>query len=93
MKFLNWRIDNVKKWESILDKIGLLDSKKECVFVESLIKNVKFRAKLVWNKPVSNNFCHLEIKDSDFIDIEKANNLIIDKSLSYLHEYIYTYVF
>ena len=77
---LNWRINNVRKWEAILNKIGLLDSISKCAFVDDLIKTVKFRGKLVWNKTTSNNLCHLEIRDIDYVNIEQADNLIINKN-------------
>ena len=83
----NWRVGNVKKWESILRSAGFLNSFSECVLVDQLIKKIKYRGKLVWDDSLSMSACHLEISDSDYVDIEAANNVIIYKNQLELSKY------
>jgi hypothetical protein len=76
--FYNWRIDNVKKWNEILDRVYLLRSQKNCEITEGFIKRVHFRGKIIYNENQKNK-CSLTLRDDDNINSEEMNNSILNK--------------
>jgi hypothetical protein len=75
--FYNWRIDNVKKWNKILDTLRLLRSQKSCELTEDFIKKVHFRGKIIY-KETQKNKCSLDLRDDDNINSEELNNSILN---------------
>jgi len=88
----NWRVDNVKKWNSILSSLGLLNSKDSCKKLDGFIASIKFRGKIKSIDGISEHSCYLDIKDSDFVDINKANKSIINTKNDFLSRYGYKLV-
>jgi hypothetical protein len=75
--FYNWRIDNIKKWNEILDRAHLLRSHKSCEITEDFIKKVHFRGKIIYNENQKNK-CSLTLRDDDNINSEELNNSILN---------------
>jgi len=75
--FYNWRIDNIKKWNEILDTLRLLRSQKSCEYTEDFINKVHFRGKIIYNENQINK-CSLTLRDDNNLNAEAINKSILD---------------
>jgi hypothetical protein len=74
----NWRIDNIKTWNSVLSKLHLMSDLKDCGRVDRLVKKVNFRGEIQFN--FKENNCFLKLKNKDEVDLVKLNNQIISNA-------------
>jgi hypothetical protein len=81
-----WRITNVKKWDGILDLLGLKNNINKCRSLDEFIKKVNFRGQI---KYTYKNSCSLVIKDSDVIDEELLYATAISEAEKTLYRYGY----
>jgi len=88
----NWRVDNVRKWNEFLSFIGIMQNKKGCDLVKQFVDKVRFRAtiKSFDTNKLSKDFCYLDIKKEDYVDVNEVNSEIIKKNNKELNLYNYT---
>jgi hypothetical protein len=75
--YYNWRTDNVKKWDDILNFFGLMKNKTSCVLVEKFVNLVHFRGDISFK---NSSECYLKIKKKDFLEPDIANKDFINKN-------------
>jgi len=77
---VNWREDNIKKWNHILEKFRLLSTRKNCEKIDKLIKKINFRGSI----ETSENTCKLKLKNSDIINLKNSDDIRIEEALKTL---------
>jgi hypothetical protein len=72
----NWRVDNVKRWDSFLSNLHLKNSLASCKRLNDFIEKVKFRGKVIFEEK-DNEFCYVQLRPQDMIDSNQANKELI----------------
>jgi hypothetical protein len=82
----NWRVDNVKTWDSFLSNFHLKNSLDSCRRLSEFVEKVKFRGKVIFEEN-GNEFCHLELRPKDMTDVNKKNMELISLNNDNLIKY------
>ena len=75
--YYNWRVDNVHRWNEVLNFFGLMKQKSTCDLVSKFVRRVNFRGDVTFKSPRE---CYLKIKDFDFLDPDIGNKLFIKEN-------------
>jgi hypothetical protein len=77
--YYNWRIDNVAKWNKILEILNLTNNLSKCEKLETFIKYINFRGLITYTSG-RKNACTLSPKVMDLTDPKTINISLIEKA-------------